>query len=67
MIAYIHSGMVSVMSLGQYRPTFYPGPVEQFFGVYAGRINDQSDLGVVWKARVVREVVDNGRPGSVAL
>lgn len=25
------------------------GPMEQFLGVYSGRINDQSDLGYVWK------------------
>jgi Trypsin-like peptidase domain len=41
------------------------GAVEQFLGVYSGRINDQSDLGYVWKASVVREIVDTGVAGSV--
>jgi hypothetical protein len=33
------------------------GTVEEFVGVYSGRINPESDLGVVWKASVVREIV----------
>ena len=37
---------------------FMSGPMEQFFGVYSGRINAESDLGVVWKAQVVREVIE---------
>lgn len=41
------------------------GPLEQFVGVYSGRISDESDLGFVWKATVVREVVDSGVPGSI--
>jgi hypothetical protein len=36
-------------------------PAEQFVGVYSGRINAESDLGFVWKARAVREVVDTAR------
>src|SRR6202521_1861515 len=32
--------------------------VEEFFGVYSGRINAESDLGIVWKAHVVREIVE---------
>jgi Trypsin-like peptidase domain len=35
-----------------------PHEVEEFFGVYSGRINAESDLGVVWKAHVVREIVE---------
>ena len=34
-----------------------PGPHERFVGVYSGRISEQSDLGIVWKPRVVREIV----------
>ena len=32
-------------------------PVTRFLGVYSGRINDESDLGIVWKASMVRELV----------
>jgi hypothetical protein len=32
--------------------------LEEFFGVYSGRINEKSDLGIVWKAQVVCDIVD---------
>lgn len=34
------------------------GAAEQFFGVYSGRIAEESDLGVVWKSSAVREIID---------
>lgn len=34
------------------------GPVERLVGVYSGRINDESDLGFVWKLSVVQEILD---------
>ncbi len=33
------------------------GTLTRFLGVYSGRINDQSDLGMVWKAQTVRELI----------
>lgn len=33
-------------------------PVTRFLGIYSGRINEQSDLGIVWKASAIRELVD---------
>lgn len=33
------------------------GLTQAFLGVYSGRINADSDLGIVWKASVVRELV----------
>jgi hypothetical protein len=36
----------------------FSGPVSKFFGVYSGRLSDQSDLGMVWKASAVTEVLD---------
>jgi hypothetical protein len=33
------------------------GPMTRFLGVYSGRVNAQSDIGLVWKAAAVREVV----------
>jgi len=32
--------------------------LEEFFGVYSGRINEKSDLGIVWKAKVVCDIID---------
>ena len=34
------------------------GPAQRFLGCYSGRINKESDLGLVWKASAVQEVVD---------
>jgi hypothetical protein len=33
-------------------------PVCRLLGIYSGRINDESDLGVVWKARAIAELLD---------
>jgi hypothetical protein len=33
------------------------GPATKFRGIYSGRITDKSDLGCVWKASVVAEIV----------
>lgn len=35
------------------------GPYYLLLGVYSGRINDQSDLGRVWKLRALKELVDS--------
>ncbi|MBI3829591.1 MAG: trypsin-like peptidase domain-containing protein [Planctomycetes bacterium] len=35
-----------------------PGPMFRFLGIYSGRVNRQSDLGRVWKAAAIRELVD---------
>ncbi len=40
-------------------------PIELLLGVYSGRINDQSDLGFVWRRVGIKEVVESGVPGSV--
>ncbi len=34
------------------------GPANRFLGIYSGRINIESDLGIVWKASAIRELVD---------
>ena len=31
----------------------------RFLGIYSGRINEQSDLGIVWKARAIKQLVDS--------
>jgi len=41
------------------------GTAEEFVGVYSGRINEESDLGFVWKASVLRETIEGGVRGTV--
>jgi hypothetical protein len=36
---------------------FFNGPVTRFLGAYSGRINAESDIGLVWKASAVSELV----------
>ncbi|MCU0882890.1 MAG: serine protease [Hyphomonadaceae bacterium] len=35
----------------------FPGPMHRFLGIYSGRINDESDLGMVWKASAIAELI----------
>jgi hypothetical protein len=35
----------------------FAGAVTKFLGVYSGRINAESDLGIVWKAQVVADLL----------
>jgi S1-C subfamily serine protease len=41
------------------------GEVDQLLGIYSGRINSESDLGMVWRVDALREIIDAGeRPSS---
>ena len=37
--------------------SFFGGPITRPIGVYSGRVNEESDLGMVWKMEAVRELV----------
>lgn len=43
---------------------FLNGPVERFVGVYSGRINEQSDMGLVWKCPALVEIIDGATRGT---
>lgn len=53
-IAYRSSGAIA-LSNGD--TVVMSGSVTLPIGVYSGRINTESDIGLVWKFRVVREIV----------
>lgn len=55
-IASRSSGMVA---LEDGSSAVYGGPVSRFLGIYSGRINAQSDLGIVWKAKAVKELTES--------
>ncbi len=40
-------------------------PVERFVGVYSGRLNEEADIGRVWKRHAVVEVVDGAKRGPL--
>ena len=39
--------------------TVFNGPVAKFLGVYSGRIQNDSDLGMVWKASALAELIQS--------
>jgi hypothetical protein len=53
-LAFREGGAVS-MSDGT--TALFGGPVQRFLGIYSGRVNDESDLGIVWKASAIAELV----------
>jgi hypothetical protein len=53
-IAYRHGGMVAMVGGGA---SAFSGPVSRFIGVYSGRINAESDIGIVWKATAIQELL----------
>lgn len=53
-VAYRSGGMVG---LADGSTSVFSGPVSKFLGVYSGRINAESDLGLVWKAAAVGELI----------
>jgi hypothetical protein len=54
-IAHRNGGMVA-MKNGD--TSAFSGPVTKFIGIYSGRINTESDLGIVWKASAIKELLD---------
>lgn len=55
-IAHRNGGSVPTEDGGS---AMFGGPVTKFLGIYSGRINEQSDLGIVWKASAIRQLVDS--------
>ncbi|UZX04013.1 trypsin-like peptidase domain-containing protein [Arthrobacter sp. CDRTa11] len=40
---------------------YFSEPIIQLLGVYSGRINKESDLGIVWKIEIIREVLSGSK------
>lgn len=53
-ISYRNSGGLALED-GDY--AMYAGPVTCFLGIYSGRVNTESDLGIVWKASAIAELI----------
>ena len=62
-IAHRSGGMVT---LEDGSSAVFQGPVSRFLGVYSGRINLESDLGIVWKAHAIQELVESLQPDEAA-
>lgn len=55
-IAYRSGGMVT---LEDGSAAVFNGPVTRLLGIYSGRINEQSDIGIVWKAQAIQQLVSS--------
>lgn len=55
-IAYRSSGKIT---LPDGRDKIYVSPVYRFLGIYSGRINKDSDIGIVWKTKAIQELLDS--------
>lgn len=53
-IAYRSGGSVAMQNSSS---AMFGRPVWRFIGIYSGRINHESDLGIVWKAEAIQELV----------
>ncbi|MFG0787908.1 trypsin-like peptidase domain-containing protein [Delftia tsuruhatensis] len=53
-IAYRSGGVVAMADGGA---AAFNGPVFKFIGIYCGRINSESDIGIVWKASAVQQLI----------
>ena len=55
-LAYRPGGM---LAMADGSSTTFSGPVSKFIGVYSGRINVESDIGIVWKASAIQQLVQS--------
>lgn len=62
-ILYAAGGMVNMADGSS---AVFSGPVSNFLGIYSGRINSESDLGVVWRSSVISEILSSGIRGDTA-
>jgi hypothetical protein len=53
-VAYRNGGAVP---LADGSTAMYSGPVSELLGIYSGRLNEQSDIGFVWKISAIRDLV----------
>jgi hypothetical protein len=53
-IAYRNGGAVTMRDGST---AFFSGEVKRLIGIYSGRINDQSDIGTVWKTSIISEIL----------
>jgi hypothetical protein len=60
-IAYRPSGAVASIGEGEIR--WFKEPVFTLIGVYSGRVNEESDLGFVWKMRAILEIFSTVNDG----
>lgn len=57
-VAYRNGGTFPMVGGGT---VMYGGPVTKLLGIYSGRVNPESDIGIVWKTSVLIGLIDDQR------
>jgi len=60
----LHSSGGGMFQMADGSTAITAGDVTLLLGVYSGRINDQSDLGMVWKVAALSEILHSGVRGN---
>ena len=55
-LAYRSGGMIAMADGSS---AAFDGPVSKLIGIYSGRINAESDIGIVWKTSAILELVNS--------
>lgn len=55
-VAYRSGGAVAMADGGS---TIFDGPISKLIGIYSGRINPESDIGMVWKTSAILELTSS--------
>jgi len=52
------------LRLGNSHSAAFYIPVHRFLGIYSGRINSSSDIGLVWREAAIKLICESGQPAS---
>jgi hypothetical protein len=52
------ASMTTRTTSGQMSASF-PMPVHRFIGIYSGRVNENADIGYLWREEVIRAICEN--------
>lgn len=55
-VAYRSGGSVAMMDGSS---AIFAGPVQKFVGIYSGRINNESDIGIIWKSLAIKTLIES--------
>jgi hypothetical protein len=63
-IAHRNGGMVALEGGAS---AAFGGPVTRLLGVYSGRVNEQSDIGIVWRTSCLRGLIEEAASSTLAV
>ncbi|MGO1080989.1 hypothetical protein, partial [Inquilinus sp. CA228] len=58
-VAIVNAGASVPIDSAEYKMAAFEGSASRLLGLYSGRVNDESDLGFVWKTSLLLEMVED--------